>query len=136
VSFNQLRIQPGQFVNEGKSTNAGSNNNCSGHLWIVISGLLIVFWRKKKEKKMSVSKVQILSLYRDLLKSSRLFSAYNYKTYVFRRTRDAFHANAQLQDSLAIEAEYKKGLQALTVAKRQGWINSQFQTDGLVVEKD
>jgi hypothetical protein len=36
---------------------------------------------------------------------------------------------------MAIEAEFQKGLQALTVAKRQGWINSQFQTDGLVVEK-
>ena len=82
-----------------------------------------------------VSKSEVVSLYRNLLKSSRLFSAYNYKNYVYRRTKDAFHANAQLVDPLAIESEYKKGLQSLVMARRQGWINSQFQTDGLVVEK-
>lgn len=81
-----------------------------------------------------MEKKQILSLYRQLLKSSRLFTHYNFREYVYTRTRDAFHANKNIQDEKLISSLYQQGLEDLKVAQRQGWLNAQFSMDPLVVE--
>ena len=81
-----------------------------------------------------MSRQQILQLYRQLLKSSRLYASYNYREYVYRRTRDAFHANASISDPRRIDQLYAKGLESLKISQRQGWINSQFALNRLIVE--
>ena len=92
-----------------------------------------ISWRKKITYRMP-SKTQILSLYKQLLQSSKLYSSYNYKEYVYRRTRDAFHANKHVSQPDQVQDLYKKGLEALEISTRQGWINSQFKSGKLVVE--
>lgn len=65
------------------------------------------------------SKGQVLSLYRNLLRASKLFHAYNYRMYVSRRARDGFRANAGIQDPLRISALFEAGSRDLEVARRQ-----------------
>ncbi|KAI8591257.1 hypothetical protein BDZ88DRAFT_411891 [Geranomyces variabilis] len=78
---------------------------------------------------------QVLSLYRSLLRSARVFATHNYRDYVHRRTRDAFRSAKTVADPAAVSDLYAKGLAELAVARRQGWINAQFKTDLSVVER-
>ncbi|KAJ3146507.1 hypothetical protein HDU89_006189 [Geranomyces variabilis] len=78
---------------------------------------------------------QVLSLYRSLLRSARVFATHNYRDYVHRRTRDAFRSAKTVGDPAAVSDLYAKGLAELAVARRQGWINAQFKTDLSVVER-
>ncbi|KAI9094095.1 LYR motif-containing protein 4 [Phlyctochytrium arcticum] len=80
------------------------------------------------------SKSQILHLYRDLLRSSRAFSSHNYRDYVYRRTKDAFREHRTEADPQRINALYERAKQDLIVAKRQGYINSQFDVGKSVIE--
>ncbi|TPX69245.1 hypothetical protein SpCBS45565_g02579 [Spizellomyces sp. 'palustris'] len=83
----------------------------------------------------SPTKSQIMSLYRDLIRSSRVFASHNYRDYVHRRTRDTFRENAKETDPKRIEALYQRGMRDLEVARRQGWLNAQFKADKSVVER-
>ncbi|KAJ3023878.1 hypothetical protein HKX48_000064 [Thoreauomyces humboldtii] len=80
------------------------------------------------------SRAQVLALYRSLARSARLFSSHNYRDYVQRRTRDAFRASAAERDPTRLSELFAEGQKELIVARRQGWINSQFKTDKSVVE--
>ncbi|KAI8848534.1 hypothetical protein BC829DRAFT_212797 [Chytridium lagenaria] len=66
------------------------------------------------------SKSDKLALYRSLIRTSRSFSAYNFREYIKRRTADAFRANRSLNEPNQIRAAYEDGLKELTVAQRQG----------------
>ncbi|KAG7276383.1 hypothetical protein CRUP_021894 [Coryphaenoides rupestris] len=44
------------------------------------------------------TRAQVLSLYRMLLRESRQFPAYNYRTYALQRVKDAFRANRSVED--------------------------------------
>ncbi|KAI9003092.1 hypothetical protein BC832DRAFT_91042 [Gaertneriomyces semiglobifer] len=80
------------------------------------------------------SRDQILALYRHLLRSSRSFANYNYRSYVHRRAKDAFRAHATETDPARISALYQQGRTDLDVARRQGWLNSQFKVNRSVAE--
>lgn len=75
-----------------------------------------------------------LSLYRSLLRTARQFSAYNFREYAKRRTRDAFHAHRSETDERRIQELMQKGLKELQVMKRQTVVSQFFQLDRLVVE--
>ncbi|RDA88428.1 hypothetical protein CP532_5582 [Ophiocordyceps camponoti-leonardi (nom. inval.)] len=77
---------------------------------------------------------KVLSLYRQLLRQGRQFSAYNFREYAKRRTRDAFHENRAIQDPRAVEELVQKGLRELQVMKRQTVISQFYQLNRLVVE--
>ncbi|KAK9762478.1 hypothetical protein K7432_011733 [Basidiobolus ranarum] len=83
---------------------------------------------------MADTRTQVLRLYRDLLKAGNTFSSYNFREYAIRRTRDAFRANASVTEAEKVQSLIQRGKKELTVIKRQGFINSQFQTEKLVVE--
>ncbi|RDA95410.1 hypothetical protein CP533_3438 [Ophiocordyceps camponoti-saundersi (nom. inval.)] len=77
---------------------------------------------------------QVLSLYRQLLRQGGQFSAYNFREYAKRRTRDAFHENRGVQDPSEVQELVQKGLRELQVMKRQTVISQFYQLNRLVVE--
>ncbi|PFH62844.1 hypothetical protein XA68_11625 [Ophiocordyceps unilateralis] len=77
---------------------------------------------------------QVLSLYRQLLRQGGQFSAYNFREYAKRRTRDAFRENRGVHDPRAIQELVQKGLRELQIMKRQTVISQFYQLNRLVVE--
>ncbi|BFZ64615.1 hypothetical protein YB2330_005765 [Saitoella coloradoensis] len=77
--------------------------------------------------------VQPISLYRSLLRAAQSFSAYNFRDYALRRTKDAFRANRELFGE-ARDKALQTGANELKRMKRQAAINGMYQTDRLVVE--
>ncbi|XP_066580501.1 LYR motif-containing protein 4 isoform X3 [Amia ocellicauda] len=65
------------------------------------------------------SRSQVLSLYRLLIKESKKFPSYNYRTYALRRVRDSFKENGAMEDPKAIEELLNKGRESLAVIRRQ-----------------
>ena len=55
--------------------------------------------------------------YRQLLRQSEQFTAYNFREYAKRRTRDAFHENKSVQDPRQVQELVQKGLKELQVLK-------------------
>jgi hypothetical protein len=80
------------------------------------------------------TKSQVLTLYRDLLKSSRLFSSYNLREYVYHRTRQNFRDQSNVTDPIILQNLFDHGLSCLRISKRQGWINTNYAFDKLVIE--
>ncbi|KAG5984568.1 hypothetical protein E4U55_004224 [Claviceps digitariae] len=77
---------------------------------------------------------QVRSLYRQLLRQGEQFTAYNFREYAKRRTRDAFRENKSVQDPRQIQELVQKGLKELQVLKRQTVIGQFYTMDRLVVE--
>uniref|UniRef100_A0A2P2IK86 Complex 1 LYR protein domain-containing protein n=1 Tax=Rhizophora mucronata TaxID=61149 RepID=A0A2P2IK86_RHIMU len=73
-----------------------------------------------------VTKAEVLSLYRSLLRTARRFSDYNIREYTKRRAIDGFRQNKHLTDPSAISAAYSDGRAQLEVAKRQAIIYSLY----------
>ncbi|KXT05412.1 hypothetical protein AC578_11073 [Pseudocercospora eumusae] len=82
----------------------------------------------------STSAVEVRSLYRSLLRTSRQFAAYNFREYAKRRTRDAFREHSTETDSRRIQELMQKALKELQMLKRQTVVSQFFQLDRLVVE--
>ena len=69
------------------------------------------------------SAVQVRSLYRQLLRQSRQFAAYNFREYATRRTKDAFREHKTVTDQEKVKELLDKGqkeLQMLKVRKSDG----------------
>ncbi|KAI8329743.1 hypothetical protein BC941DRAFT_442305 [Chlamydoabsidia padenii] len=85
---------------------------------------------------MANTRSQALSLYRDLLRHGNKFSAYNFRAYAVRRSKDAFRTHQNETNPLIISQLLKQGEQDLQVVKRQAAISNLYTTgDYLVVEK-
>ncbi|EME38676.1 hypothetical protein DOTSEDRAFT_38920 [Dothistroma septosporum NZE10] len=82
----------------------------------------------------SSAALEVRSLYRSLLRTSRQFAAYNFREYAKRRTRDAFRDSKSITDESEIQELVQKGLKELQVLKRQTVVSQFFQLDRLVVE--
>ncbi|XP_048794453.1 LYR motif-containing protein 4 isoform X2 [Lagopus muta] len=80
------------------------------------------------------SRVQVLRLYRALLRESQRFSGYNYRTYAIRRIRDAFRENKSIKDSAKIEELVNKAKENLEIIHRQVTIGQMYATQKLVIE--
>ncbi|XP_077911773.1 LYR motif-containing protein 4 isoform X1 [Halichoerus grypus] len=65
------------------------------------------------------SRAQVLDLYRAMLRESKHFSAYNYRTYTVRRIRDAFRENKNVKDPVEIQALVNKAKRDLGIIRRQ-----------------
>ncbi|XP_072801839.1 LYR motif-containing protein 4 isoform X1 [Vicugna pacos] len=65
------------------------------------------------------SRAQVLDLYRAMLRESKHFSAYNYRTYAIRRIRDAFRENKNVKDPVEIQALVNKAKRDLEIIRRQ-----------------
>jgi len=63
------------------------------------------------------SAFSIRSLYRSLLRQSKQFANYNFRTYAWRRTRDAFRDAQKEQDDRQVQELVQRGLKELQVMK-------------------
>ncbi|KAG6121569.1 hypothetical protein E4U14_001654 [Claviceps sp. LM454 group G7] len=77
---------------------------------------------------------KVRSLYRQLLRQGEQFTAYNFREYAKRRTRDAFRENKSVQDTRQIQDLVQKGLKELELLKRQTIIGQFYMMDRLVIE--
>ncbi|XP_041103830.1 LYR motif-containing protein 4 isoform X1 [Polyodon spathula] len=80
------------------------------------------------------SRTQVLSLYRLMLKESKNFTAYNYRTYAIRRVRDAFRENKHLEDPKTIQAQLIKARENLVIIQRQVSIGRLYASQKIVIE--
>ncbi|KAJ6787177.1 hypothetical protein PWT90_05565 [Aphanocladium album] len=60
---------------------------------------------------------QVRSLYRQLLRQGEQFTAYNFREYAKRRTRDAFREHKTEKDSRKVQELIQNGLKELQVIK-------------------
>ncbi|KAJ8418721.1 hypothetical protein AAFF_G00002200 [Aldrovandia affinis] len=65
------------------------------------------------------SRTQVLSLYRMLMKESKKFPSYNYRTYALRRIRDAFRENQNVNDPKTLEVLLSQAWDNLALIQRQ-----------------
>ncbi|TKC39267.1 hypothetical protein EI555_000894 [Monodon monoceros] len=65
------------------------------------------------------SRAQVLDLYRTMLRESKHFSAYSYRSYAIRRIRDAFRENKNVKDPVQIQALVNKAKRDLGIIRRQ-----------------
>ncbi|XP_062953937.1 LYR motif-containing protein 4 isoform X1 [Cynocephalus volans] len=65
------------------------------------------------------SRAQVLDLYRAMLRESKHFSSYNYRTYAVRRIRDAFRENKNVKDPVEIQTLVNKAKRDLEIIRRQ-----------------
>ncbi|KAF4982945.1 hypothetical protein FZEAL_1515 [Fusarium zealandicum] len=77
---------------------------------------------------------QVRSLYRQLLRQGEQFSAYNFREYAKRRTRDAFREHQSEQDPRKVQELVQHGIKELQGLKRQTVVSQFYQMDRLVVE--
>ncbi|KAI5357642.1 putative complex 1 LYR protein [Septoria linicola] len=80
------------------------------------------------------SAAQVRSLYRQLLRQSNQFAAYNFREYATRRTKDAFRDNKAVTEDAKVQELLEKGKKELQMLKRQTVVSQFFQLDRLVVE--
>ncbi|CAG9794269.1 unnamed protein product [Diatraea saccharalis] len=82
----------------------------------------------------SVSKMQVLSLYKLLMREAQKFPSYNFRSYALRRVKDAFKENKSLTDQKIINKEYDFGIENLVIIRRQVIIGHLYRTDKLIIE--
>ncbi|KAJ8375076.1 hypothetical protein SKAU_G00056560 [Synaphobranchus kaupii] len=80
------------------------------------------------------SRSQVLSLYRMLIKESKKFPAYNYRTYALRRIRDGFRENRNVSDPKTLDALFNRAWDGLAVVQRQVAIGKLYVAQKTVVE--
>ncbi|KAM3269162.1 LYR motif-containing protein 4 [Capsicum chacoense] len=74
----------------------------------------------------SPSRVEILTLFRSLLRTARDFPDYNIREYTKRRTIDGFRQNKDLSDPSKVTGAFSDGRSQLEVAKRQAVVYSLY----------
>jgi len=83
----------------------------------------------------SIPRLQILALYKNLLRESAKFTAYNYRLYFLRRVKDGFREGRALTDASKISGELDRAQRTLESLKRQAVIQNMFSSGPLVIEK-
>ncbi|KAB0805552.1 hypothetical protein PPYR_02522 [Photinus pyralis] len=81
-----------------------------------------------------MSRVQVLALYKSLIKESQKFDSYNYRNYALRKIRDCFRENMNLTDNAKIKEEILGGQKNLEIIRRQVFVGNLYKTDKLVIE--
>ncbi|XP_026736544.1 protein bcn92 [Trichoplusia ni] len=81
-----------------------------------------------------VSKRQILSIYKFLIREAEKFPNYNFRAYAVRRVKDAFHDNKGITDPKQIKKQYDFAMENLTMIRRQIIVGDLYRTDKLVIE--
>ncbi|XP_026130703.1 LYR motif-containing protein 4-like isoform X1 [Carassius auratus] len=67
----------------------------------------------------SCSRTQVISLYRMLVKESKKFSSYNYRTYALRRVKDGFRENLHVDNPKTLDTLINEARENLALIKRQ-----------------
>ncbi|CAG0914049.1 unnamed protein product [Notodromas monacha] len=83
---------------------------------------------------MSVGRSEILSLYRTLLKESKRFTDYNFRSYALRRVTDEFKANKNKSDPAEIRKLLDNGKEQVAVIRRQVTLGMLYRSPANVLE--
>lgn len=78
--------------------------------------------------------MQVLSLYKLLMRESQKLPNYNFRAYALRRVKDGFKANKTLADQKAIKTQFEHGKNNLNVIRRQATIGDMYGTEKLIIE--
>ncbi|XP_063835733.1 LYR motif-containing protein 4B [Ostrinia nubilalis] len=81
-----------------------------------------------------VTKMQILSMYKLLMRESQKFPNYNFRSYALRKVQDAFRANKTLSDPKLVKKEFDYAKENLGIIRRQVVIGDMYSTEKLVIE--
>ncbi|XP_045440188.1 LYR motif-containing protein 4 isoform X1 [Pipistrellus kuhlii] len=81
------------------------------------------------------SRARVLDLYRAMLRESKQFSAYNYRTYAIRKIRDAFRENKNVKDPVEIQTLVNKAKRNLEIIHRQNWPKFWFHKNLVHIRK-
>ncbi|GAV54206.1 hypothetical protein ZYGR_0AK07080 [Zygosaccharomyces rouxii] len=82
----------------------------------------------------SLTRTQVLGLYKQFIKNANNFNDYNFKNYFLRRARTLFRENRDIKDQQKLDSLYANALKDLGVLKRQSLISQMYTFDKLVVE--
>lgn len=96
------------------------------------------------------TKIRVLALYRNILKTGFGFKDYNFRSYIIRRTKEVFftltifqiyclktkefHKNKSENSKEKIQALIKEGISQLELLKRQKSIQNSFFVNPSVIE--
>ncbi|XP_022188605.1 LYR motif-containing protein 4 [Nilaparvata lugens] len=83
---------------------------------------------------MSISKLDMLRLYKTLLREAGKFQLYNYRMYALRRIKEGFRENKNITGS-EINTKYEEGRNILEVIKRQVIVGNLYVPPKLVIEQ-
>ncbi|XP_022817325.1 protein bcn92 [Spodoptera litura] len=81
-----------------------------------------------------VTKRQVLSMYKLLMREAEKFPNYNFRSYALRRIRDGFKENKAVTDLKQINQQFEFATENLSVIKRQVIVGDLYRTDKLVIE--
>ncbi|XP_065132317.1 LYR motif-containing protein 4 [Paramisgurnus dabryanus] len=90
----------------------------------------------KKFNMASCSRTQVISLYRMLMKESKKFPSYNYRTYALRRVKDGFRENINVDNPKTLDMLLNQARENLAIIKRQVSIGQMYSSQRTVVERD
>ncbi|XP_031621673.1 LYR motif-containing protein 4 [Contarinia nasturtii] len=82
----------------------------------------------------SVTKVQVLSIYKQLLRESQKFDSYSFRNYAVRRIKDTFKLNKSITQAIEVQKQYQIANENLGIIKRQVIIGKMYSSDKLVIE--
>ncbi|XP_062926109.1 LYR motif-containing protein 4 isoform X2 [Mobula hypostoma] len=77
---------------------------------------------------------EVLSLYRMMLRESKKFPSYNYRTFALRRIRDTFREHKNETSTEVIQELIEKAKTNTEVIRRQVLIGHLYTTQKLVIE--
>lgn len=79
------------------------------------------------------NKIQVLKLYRDLLKEAANFNSYYYRNYFIRKTKSQFRKHIEADEETSRRL-VKKSEDMLAMMRRQTIITNMYQDSKLVIE--
>ncbi|XP_030629637.1 LYR motif-containing protein 4 [Chanos chanos] len=82
----------------------------------------------------SCGRSQVISLYRMLMKESRKFPSYNYRTYALRRIQDGFRANLHVDNPKTLDMLLSQARESLALIKRQVSVGQMYSTQKTIIE--
>eukprot|EP00112_Aurelia_sp_Birch-Aquarium-sp1_P013773 Seg2939.1 transcript_id=Seg2939.1/GoldUCD/mRNA.D3Y31 product="hypothetical protein" pseudo=true protein_id=Seg2939.1/GoldUCD/D3Y31 len=80
------------------------------------------------------SRLEIMKLYRDMMRTGQQFTSYNFREYAKRRIRDAFKQHIGETDPARINQFMTKAKENHELIKRQVAIGQMYQPTKLVIE--
>ncbi|TRY53836.1 hypothetical protein DNTS_002793 [Danionella cerebrum] len=84
----------------------------------------------------SCSRAQVISLYRMLIKESKKFPSYNYRTYAIRRVKDGFRENINVDNPKTLDLLINQARENLAVIRRQVSVGHLYSAQKTILEKE
>mmetsp|Transcript_17102 Transcript_17102/g.26640 ORF Transcript_17102/g.26640 Transcript_17102/m.26640 type:complete len:96 (-) Transcript_17102:401-688(-) len=79
------------------------------------------------------TKIEVLHLFRGIIKYGKMIKDYNFREYALRRTRDGFRSNQSLQGE-ELSKVYSNGLNQFEIVRRQALIGQLYPSETSVME--